>query len=183
MAEIDKSRKPTKLFWVDLEMTGLDPDTNVILEVAALVTDFEFNVIDRYEAVIWQSDQAIEQSNPWSKKQHAASGLLERVRLQGRPETDVVNEITGLIAKNFGDEPAVLAGNSIHSDRGFIKKHWPTVDDMLHYRMLDVSTLKVIMQGKYDVDFPKTEDHRALTDIEASINELKYYLEWLKKAK
>lgn len=182
MAEIDKTSKPTKLLWVDLEMTGLDPAENVILEVAALVTDFDFNILDRYEAVIWQSDEAIDNSNEWSKKQHAASGLLERVRTDSQPESDVINQFSGFINSNFGDEPAVLAGNSIHSDRNFIKKYWPAVDDLLHYRMLDVSSLKVFMQGKYDVGFPKTEDHRALTDIEASIAELKYYLEWLKKA-
>lgn len=183
MAEIDKNRKPTKLLWVDLEMTGLDPEEHVIIEVAALVTDFDFKILDRYEAVIWQSDEVLDRANPWAKQQHAKSGLLEKVHLSGRPESDVINELVGFITSNFGDEPAVLAGNSIHNDRLFIQRWWPAVYDLLHYRMLDVSSLKVLMQGKFGLEYPKLENHRALGDIEASIAELEYYLAWLQKGR
>lgn len=175
---IDKNAIPTKLLWVDLEMTGLDPQENVILEVAVEVTDFNFQTLASYEAVIFQSDEVLERANEWAKAQHAASGLTERVRTQGRPETDVIHELVGFIKAQFGDEPAVLAGNSIHNDRLFIKRWWPEVDELLHYRMLDVSAWKILMQAKYGVGFEKKEVHRAFDDIQASIAELQYYLQW-----
>lgn len=178
--EIDKNRVPTKLLWVDLEMTGLDPQEHVIIELAALVTDWQFNVLARYEAVINHPEDILARSNPWALNQHTTSGLLERVRTEGRPEQEVVTELSELIQAQFGDEPAVLAGNSIHSDRGFIKQHWPAVEQLLHYRMLDVSSWKIVLEGKYGQKFQKGEDHRALGDIEASIAELQHYLQWFK---
>ncbi len=180
MADFDKTAKPTKLLWVDLEMTGLDTQEHVIVEVAAEVTDFNFKTLASYEAVIFQSDAVLERAHPWAAQQHASSGLLERIRTEGRPESDVVHELCGFINAQFGDEPAILAGNSIHNDRDFIKRWWPEVNDLLHYRMIDVTSLKILMQGKYNVDFDKKEVHRAFDDIQASIAELQSYLEWFK---
>jgi oligoribonuclease len=94
----------------------------------------------------------------------------------------VQQELVALIKTHFGDEPAVLAGNSIHKDRGFIQHWWPEVDALLHYRMLDVSAFKVLMQGKFAVNYQKDNNHRASDDIQASITELQYYLDWFKKA-
>lgn len=175
---IDKNAVPTKLLWVDLEMTGLDAQNDVIIEVAAEVTDFNFKTLAQYEAVIHHSDDVLERANPWAKEQHAKSGLTERVRTEGRVERDVVHELVGFITSQFGDEPAVLAGNSIHNDRLFVKRWWPEVDALLHYRMLDVSAWKVLMQAKFDVKFEKKEVHRAFDDIQASIAELQHYIEW-----
>lgn len=177
---IDKNAIPTKLLWVDLEMTGLDANTDVILEVAAEVTDFEFKTLAQYEAIIHHPDEVLAAGNEWAREQHARSGLTERVRTQGRPERDVVHELVGFIQAQFGEEPAVLAGNSIHNDRNFIKRWWPEVDELLHYRMLDVSAWKIIMQAKYGVSFEKKEVHRAFDDIQASIAELQHYIEWFK---
>ena len=174
--QIDKNLPPTKLLWVDLEMTGLDPAKDVILEVSVIITDFNFLKLADYEAVIHQSDDALANMTDWPAQQHKASGLTERVRQQGRPEKEVERELVALIGEHFGSEPAVLAGNSIHFDRMFIRRWWPEVESLLHYRMLDVSSFKVLMQGKYDVNFEKKETHRATADIEASIAELKYYL-------
>ena len=179
----DKDALPTKLLWVDLEMTGLDSNKDVILEVAAEVTDFTFKTLASYEAVIHQSDEMLEQANDWAKQQHATSGLTERVRTEGRPEQDVIHELLGFIKAQFGEEPAILAGNSIHNDRQFIKKWWPDVDSLLHYRMLDVSSWKIVMQGKYGVMFDKNDAHRAFDDIQASIAELQFYLDWFKNNK
>jgi oligoribonuclease len=176
-----KSAVPTKFLWIDLEMTGLDPETDVILEIAAEVTDLEFKTLASYEAVIYQTDEKLTHMNEWATLQHAKSGLTERIRKEGRPETDIIHELIGFISAQFGDEPAVLAGNSIHNDRNFIKRWWPEVDDLLHYRMLDVSAWKLVMQAKYNVAFEKKEVHRAFDDIQASIAELQYYLEWFKK--
>jgi oligoribonuclease len=178
--EIRKETATTKLLWVDLEMTGLDPNEHVIIEVAAVVTDWSFKTLATYEAVIAQPEEVLERANPWAKEQHARSGLTERVRAEGIPEKQVVTEMVELIHTQFGDEPAVLAGNSIHSDRTFIKKWWPEVDQLLHYRMLDVSAWKLVLQNKYGVAFEKSDDHRALGDIQASIAELEYYLAWFK---
>lgn len=160
-------------------MTGLDPSRDVIIEIAALVTDFNFKRLAEYKAVIKQPDEKLTQMNEWALEQHAKSGLTERVRAEGRPEQKVASEVAALIRDNFGDEPAVLAGNSIHKDRSFIAKWWPEVEGLLHYRMLDVSSYKVVMQGKYGVGFEKADTHRALDDIQASIAELEFYLAWL----
>jgi oligoribonuclease len=178
--EIDKKAPTTKLLWVDLEMTGLDPDEHVIIEIAAEVTDWNFKTLASYEACIKHSDGVLERANLWAKEQHAKSGLTERCRTNGRSEPEVVHELVGFIQAQFGNEPAVLAGNSIHNDRIFMKKWWPEVDALLHYRMLDVSSWKLVMQGKYGVAFDKKDAHRAFDDIQASIAELQFYLEWLK---
>ncbi len=99
----------------------------------------------------------------------------------GKPSRQVEQELIALVEQHFGSEPAVLAGNSIHNDRNFIKQWWPELDLKLHYRMLDVSAWKVLMQGKYGVPFEKREVHRAFDDIQASIAELQFYLDWFKK--
>lgn len=175
-----KKVKPTKLLWIDLEMTGLDAQKDVILEVAAEVTDFEFKTLASYEALINHPDHVLEAMNEWAAQQHGQSGLTERVRTQGRSEDEVKHELVGFITAQFSDEPAVLAGNSIHNDRNFIKQWWPEVEALLHYRMLDVSSFKVLMQGKYGQEFEKNDAHRAFDDIQASIAELQHYLEWFK---
>ena len=177
MSDIDKNAATTKLLWVDLEMTGLDPENDVILEIAAIVTDWTFQTQSTYEAIIWQPEARLENMNEWAKNQHAVSGLTERVRSEGKAEKDVIREFSEFIRTNFADEPAVLAGNSIHNDRIFIKKWWPEVDGLLHYRMLDVSSWKLVMQGKYKLGFEKSDAHRAYDDIQASIAELQYYIQ------
>ncbi len=178
---IDKHAKPSKLLWVDLEMTGLDVQKDVILEVAIEVTDFNFKTLASYEAIINHPDAVLADANEWAKNQHAISGLTERVRTQGRPEQEVIHEMVGFIGAQFGNEPAILAGNSIHNDRQFIKRWWPEVDALLHYRMLDVTSLKIYMMGKYGVEFEKQEVHRAFDDIQASIAEWQYYMDWLRE--
>lgn len=178
---IDKYAPATKLLWIDLEMTGLDPRVDGILEIAAEVTDFNFKTLASYEAVIVQPKEIMDQMNEWCVDQHTKSGLLERIKSEGRIEKEVIHELVGFIRAEFGNEPAVLAGNSIHNDRNFIKFWWPEVDALLHYRMLDVSSFKILMQAKYDVTFKKKEVHRAFDDIQASIAELQHYLEWMKQ--
>ena len=175
----DKNEVPTKLLWVDLEMTGLDFNKDVILEIAVEVTDFNFKTIASYEAVIKQPEEVLSKMNEWATTQHNASGLVERIRSTGRPEDEVKHEFVGFIKAQFGDELAILAGNSIHNDRKFIDRWWPEVAELLHYRMLDVSSFKILMQGKYGVVFEKNNSHRAFDDIQASIAELQFYLEKL----
>jgi oligoribonuclease len=178
---IDKKAPPTKLLWVDLEMTGLDPVQDVILEVAAEITDFEFKTLASYEAIITQPRSVVlerMQKNTWWADFPANRDEFLQKLESGKASDLVEKELVALVAEQFGDEPAVLAGNSIHNDRNFIRQHWPALDLKLHYRMLDVSAWKVFMQGKYGLSFEKKEVHRAFDDIQASIAELQHYLEW-----
>jgi oligoribonuclease len=179
-----KKVKPTKLLWVDLEMTGLEPTEDVILEVAAEITDFNFKTLASYEARVQHRREVVlkrMQKNIWWKDYPANRDDFVQKLEHGKPLHQVEKELIELVEAQFGDEPAILAGNSIHNDRNFVKHWWPALDLKLHYRMLDVSSLKIFMQGKYDVEFEKREVHRAFDDIQASIAELQYYLEWLRK--
>lgn len=178
---IDKHAIPTKLLWVDLEMTGLDPEKDVILEVAAEVTDFSFQTLASYEAIVQHPQKLVVermQKNTWWANYPQNRDDFVRKLDQGKPSVEVEQDLIAIIEQLFGNEPAVLAGNSIHNDRNFIKKWWPALDLKLHYRMLDVSSLKILMQAKYGVVYDKPEVHRAFEDIQASIAELQHYLEW-----
>jgi oligoribonuclease len=175
---------PTKLLWVDLEMTGLDANKDVILEIAAEITDFSFVTLDSFEArITHSSDVVLERMRANSWWQHYPENRDDFIRQlpKGKRSSVVEKEFAAFIEKNFGSEPAVLAGNSIHSDRAFIATKWPLVDVRLHYRMLDVSSFKLLMQGKYGVFYEKKEVHRAFDDIQASIAELQHYITWWQK--
>lgn len=172
---------PTKLFWVDLEMTGLDPNKDVILEVAAEVTDFSFKTLASYEACVKHPKDHVTklmQANVWWRDFPGNRDQFLANIVNGKPLNEVEGELIRLVHEHFGDEPVILAGNSIHNDRGFIRRWLPALDLKLHYRMLDVSAWKVLMQGKFGVVYEKKEVHRAFDDIQASIAELQYYLDW-----
>lgn len=168
-----------KLLWVDLEMTGLDPVKDRILEVAAIVTDWDFNELGSYEAVVNQPDSMLDSMDEWCTTQHAASGLTERVKNSRLSELEAEAQLVEFAKAHCGNLDGVkilLCGNSIHMDRRFLEQQWKQFDSLLHYRMLDVSAWKVVFEGKYKKRFSKPEEHRALTDIRGSIQELKYYL-------
>jgi oligoribonuclease len=180
---IDQHAKPTKLLWVDLEMTGLNPEKDVILEVAAEVTDFDFKTLASYESFVRQKTETVVdrmQQNIWWQDYPANRDEFLRATATGKSNSQVEQDLIALVEQHFHGEPAVLAGNSIHNDRRFIRRWWPALDLKLHYRMLDVSSFKILMQGKFGVDFEKKELHRAFDDIQASVAELQYYLEWFK---
>ncbi|MBM3210156.1 oligoribonuclease [Candidatus Saccharibacteria bacterium] len=169
------------LLWMDLEMTGLDPLEDRILEVAAIATDWNFKEIATFEAVIKVGPRLMERRmnvsrDFWDANPTARDGLLAQ-NLNGRSARVVENELLDFISTHFApDTRVVLAGNSIHQDRRFIANQWPRFDARLHYRMLDVSAWKLVFDGKYNKRFAKPEEHRALGDIRGSIMELKYYL-------
>ncbi len=174
---------PTKILWVDLEMTGLDAQNDVLLEVAAEITDFSFKTLASYEAIITQPKEVVVermQKNVWWKEFPENRDSFVRNLHKGKPLEQVEQELIKLVEEQFGSELAVLGGNSIYNDRMFIKRWMPALDLKLHYRMLDVSSLKLLMQGKYGVIFEKNSTHRAFDDIQASIAELQYYLDWFK---
>ncbi len=173
--------KKAKLLWVDLEMTGLVPGKDKILEVAAVATDFDFNEIARYESVVKVDEDLMRErmvGEFWEKNSESRDALLKQNQ-DGKSAKEVENELLEFIDGNFGKE-IYLAGNSIHQDRKFIEIEWPTVNKRLHYRMLDVSAWKIYFENALNKKFTKREAHRALDDINGSIEELKWYLTFLK---
>lgn len=164
---------------MDLEMTGLDPVEDRILEVAAIVTDWDFNELATFEAVQRVDTERIEQRMVglfWEENAAARDALIVQNKT-GKECQAVETELLRFVNTWFArDERVVLAGNSIHQDRKFIDREWPRLGKRLHYRMLDVSAWKVVFEGKYGKKFAKPETHRALSDIRGSIEELKYYL-------
>ncbi len=180
----DKNKIPTRLLWVDLEMTGLDAKNDVILEIAAEVTDFNFKTLASYEGRIKHPHDLVAarmQKNIWWRDFPANRDEFLNNLDKGKDLKEVEQELIELLAQHFDDELVILAGNSIGSDRAFIAQWWPKLDLKLHYRMLDVSAWKIVMQGKYGVVYEKEQVHRAFNDIQASIAELQNYLDWFKQ--
>ena len=176
-----------KLLWIDLEMTGLDPVDDRILEVAAVATDWDFNELATFEAVQKIEPDLINErmlnvaKDFWDANPVSRDALL--AQNQHGDETEIVeNGMLEFVAAHFEpDTKILLAGNSIHQDRKFIANEWPRLDRKLHYRMLDVSAWKVVFEGRYRKKFAKPEEHRALQDIRGSIMELQYYLKSVDK--
>lgn len=174
--------KKAKLLWVDLEMTGLSPVKDRILEVAAIATDFDLKEVARFEAVVKVSPRLMKKrmvGEFWEKNAESRDGLMKQ-NASGKPAAEVERELIKFLDENFGDE-IYLAGNSIHQDEKFIEREWPNLRKRLHYRMLDVSAWKIFFENALNKKFTKREMHRALDDIEGSIDELKYYLGFMKK--
>ncbi|PIE91119.1 MAG: oligoribonuclease [Acidobacteria bacterium] len=171
-----------RIFWVDLEMTGLDPDENVIIEFASIITDLDFKILDRYETVVFQPQEELDKMDEWNTKTHGDSGLTAKVKF-GKSLKEVEETVLKKLERYFPDEAPVLAGNSIHQDRKFIDKYMPDLSKKLHYRMLDVSSFKIIFKHKFNQGFAKKETHRALDDIEESILELRHYLDFVSTAR
>ncbi len=163
-----------KLLWIDMEMTGLDVEKEVPIEIAAIVTDVHFNEGETYHAIIKQPRAFLEQMDDWNKKHHGASGLTEAVP-NGVDPLKVEDDMIRLIERNFATAP-VIAGNSIGQDRAFINRHMPRLAAKLHYRMLDVTSFKIIMNARFGIKHEKKNSHRAVDDIRESIAELAFYL-------
>lgn len=175
--------KKAKLLWIDLEMTGLDPVEDRILEVGAIATDWNFKEIATYEAVKKVGPNLMKTrmvGEFWEKFPEVRDALMAQ-NVDGKNGRTVENELLAFIDEHFDSEkPVLLAGNSIHQDRKFIENEWSRLNDKLHYRMLDVSAWKVVFDGKYKKRFAKPEAHRAMDDIRGSIEELEYYLKKVK---
>ena len=167
------------LFWIDLEMSGLDVEKEVIIEAAAIVTDFDFNILDQYHSVVKQEQKYIDNMDDWNKKHHGESGLIEKIP-NGKDPAQVEMDLCALIEKNFPKDRPMLAGNSISQDRLFIDKYFKNFATKLHYRILDVSSWKIVFNEKYNIKYQKKNTHRALEDIQESIKELQFYLEKIK---
>lgn len=168
--------KKAKLLWVDLEMTGLDPAKDRILELAAVATGWDLEPLAEMTAVVKVPAKLMQErmvGEFWEKNSDSRDALIDQNK-SGESAKVVEQRLLEFIDKYFGKE-VILAGNSIHQDRKFIDREWPEVAKRLHYRMLDVSAWKVYFEGARDEHFAKREAHRALDDIQGSIEELKWY--------
>ena len=177
MARPKKSKK--HLVWIDCEMTGLDPAKNVLLEIATIVTDYDLEIVARGPVLAIRASEAkLAAMDKWNQRTHKKSGLLERVRTSSVPVAEAERLTLEFVKKHCYAQTAPLCGNSIGQDKRFLAKYMPDLHDFLHYKVVDVSSIKVLIKewyaGKYESP-KKQELHRALDDIEESIAELKYY--------
>jgi oligoribonuclease len=163
-----------QLLWIDMEMTGLDVTREVIIEVAAIVTTLELAEVETYETVVQQPQSYLDAMDDWNRKHHGESGLTARVP-SGRPQAAVEDDLIQLVDRHFKERP-IIAGNSIAQDRLFIERHLPRFAARLHYRMVDVTSWKILMEARFGLKYEKKKAHRALGDIRESIGELGYYL-------
>ncbi|HLX22258.1 MAG TPA: oligoribonuclease [Usitatibacter sp.] len=169
----------TPLVWIDMEMSGLVPDRDRILEVAMVVTDSELNTVAEAPVyVLHQSDEVLEAMDSWNKSTHGKSGLVEKVRASTLTEAEVEAKLIEFLKPLVGERVAPLCGNTVHQDRRFMARYMPAFDNYLHYRIVDVSTLKELAKRwRPDVlaGVAKEGRHEALADVHESIEELKHY--------
>ena len=176
----EQARRNGLIVWMDLEMTGLEPDRDRIIEMATIVTDADLKVIaEGPELVIHQPDDALDAMDEWNRTHHGASELTERVRASTVTEAEAEARTVAFLRGLCEERSAPLAGNSIHQDRRFIARYMHDLDAFLHYRMIDVSTIKELAKRWFPKDLErmprKRNSHRALDDIRESIAELRYY--------
>ena len=171
----------TRLIWVDLEMTGLDADQHTIVEIATIITDAELNVVaEGPELVIYQPESALARMDEFVTNLHTKNGLLEKIRASTVSLAEAEAATFEFVKPYCKERTSPLCGNSIHKDRQFLERHMATFAAHLHYRNVDVSTLKELVRGWYGERVPpfvKGEKHRAKDDILESIAELRYYRE------
>jgi oligoribonuclease len=170
---------PNNLIWIDMEMTGLQPDSDRIIEMALLVTDAQLNIIaDAPVVVIHQPDAVLAAMDSWNRGTHAKSGLVERVRASSLSEAEAERAALDFLARHVPPSASPMCGNSICQDRRFLARWMPQLEAYFHYRNVDVSTLKeLVRRWKPDAlkGFTKEGKHEALADILESIEELKFY--------
>lgn len=167
------------LVWMDMEMTGLDPDRDTVLEIATLVTDDDLNIIAEGPVfAVSQSEATLAGMDEWNQRTHGESGLLDRVRKSGVSLAEAESQTLQFIKAHVGEKTAPLCGNTVWQDRRFLFRHMPTLEAYLHYRIIDVSTLKELArrwQPAIASGFRKQGAHTALADIRESLDELRYY--------
>ncbi|HWC36808.1 MAG TPA: oligoribonuclease [Mycobacteriales bacterium] len=175
------SRAGDALVWIDCEMTGLDPTTHVLVEIAVVITDAELNVLDDgIDIVIGARPEQLVAMDPIVHEMHAASGLLDEIRHSVMTVEHAEEQVLEYVRRFVPERrKAPLCGNTIATDRSFIARYMPDLDDHLHYRMIDVSSIKELARRWYPRAYynapEKNGGHRALADIRESINELRYY--------
>lgn len=173
------AQNDTHLVWIDMEMSGLEPDSDSVLEVALIVTDKDLNLIEEGPVlVVHQSDAVLDAMDNWNKGTHGKSGLIDKVKASTLSDADVEARMIEFMKKHVGERKSPMCGNSICQDRRFLARHMPRLEAYFHYRNLDVSTLKELAarwRPELKDGFKKANSHTALADIQESIEELKYY--------
>jgi oligoribonuclease len=174
-----KLKNDTHLAWVDMEMTGLNPDTDKVIEIAIVITDSELEVIAEGPVIaIHQSDEVLAGMDEWNTRTHGRSGLTERVRQSSVNEDLAQKQLVAWLSEYIGPNKTPMCGNSICQDRRFMAKHMPELEAYFHYRNLDVSSFKEVARRWNPAmakGFVKKTKHTALSDIMESIEELRYY--------
>ena len=171
----------SNLVWVDLEMTGLDPDEDVVIEIATIVTDSDLNTLAEGPVIaIHTSDECLNAMDEWNTTHHNSSGLVARVTASDYDGHRAATETMAFLEQWVPAGVSPMCGNTICQDRRFMARHLPDLEAFFHYRNLDVSTLKILMQRwrpELEAGFTKTATHLALDDIRESIDEMRYYRE------
>lgn len=167
------------LVWIDLEMTGLDPDTDLIIEIASVVTDKDLNILAQGPVLaVHQSDAALAAMDDWNQKHHGQSGLIDRVKASTIDEAEAERLTLEFLKRWVPENTSPICGNSIGQDRRFLYRYMPKLEAYFHYRNIDVSTLKELAARwapEVKDGFNKESTHQALDDIIESIEELRYY--------
>lgn len=167
------------MVWMDLEMTGLDPDTDTIIEIATIITNSQLEVIKEGPSIaIHQPDDVLARMDPWCVEHHGASGLTQRVKNSKITLARAEDESLAFIREYCHEKMAPLCGSSIHQDRRFLVRYMPKLNAFLHYRMIDVSTIKELVDRWYPFDKrppPKNKNHLAMEDVRESLAELTFY--------
>jgi len=176
-------RNASNLAWIDLEMTGLDPERDMILQAALIVTDRDLQPLDEYVCDVWQPEAAFEHMSPFVRDMHEKNGLLDRVRASRVDQREAQRQLLTRISA-LCDYPAVLCGSSIWVDRTFLDRHMQGLAGYLHYRMVDVTSFKLVVDRWLGASAmfqkPTEGEHDALVDIRNSIAELRHYKKLLK---
>jgi oligoribonuclease len=175
------AQDPTYLVWLDMEMTGLDPDNDRVIELACVVTDAHLEVVAEGPVIaVHQSDAVLAGMDKWNTSTHGKSGLTERVRASTVTEAAAQTEMIAFLSQYLPERTSPICGNSICQDRRFLARHMPQLEAWFHYRNLDVSALKELCKRwrpELAAQFKKAQRHEALADIYESIDELKFYRE------
>ncbi len=177
------TRKNDRLVWVDMEMSGLFPETDRILEIAMIVTDGDLNIVAEGPVlVVHQEDAVLDRMDAWNKGTHGKSGLIDKVKASTLSEADVEAECLAFLKQHVKSSISPMCGNTIHQDRRFMNRYMPKLETYFHYRNIDVSTIKELCkrwQPEIAKGFSKQQAHTALADIIESVEELRYYREKL----